>query len=228
MIDIKVILYKNGFVYIYGVRTVGNFNSKYLKMNIQLTAGQQQQLLELYQTLQSDTVTIQMSSTQISVQTSQGLSTIGVPNMEQIKMKMNRYINDACYPDIDVDAEILAANDLLKLLKLGINPDKTYSQQVLALSYAWEKISQRKACENISLVKIRQEMRSLLNRDTKRLFEIAQRANKLLKTVGDFPPPKFYLITPHWLYTLSAIDFERFITKCREEKNIGHLAGARN
>jgi hypothetical protein len=87
---------------------------------------------------------------------------------------------------------------------------------------------QKKICENISLLKIKQEMRSILNRDTKRLFEIARRANTLLKVVRDFPPPKFKLITLHWLYTLSVPEFERFITKCKEEKNTEHLTGAQN
>jgi hypothetical protein len=196
-------------------------------MNIQLTAGQQQQLLELYQNLQSDTVTIQMNSTHITVQTSQGLSTISVPSDEQIRMRLNRYINDACNPNIDFDADILAADDLIKFLRLGFNPNKTYSQQILALSYAWDKILQRKICDNTSITKSRQEMKSILHRDTKRLFEIAQRANELLKVVGEFPPPKFRLITPHWLYTLSASDFKNFIKKCKEEKNILSLAGAR-
>jgi hypothetical protein len=58
-------------------------------MAIQLTAEQQQQLLELYQTFQSENVTVQMNPTQISVQTSQGLTTIEVPKVEHLKRKLN-------------------------------------------------------------------------------------------------------------------------------------------
>lgn len=193
-------------------------------MNIQLTAGQQHQLIELYQNLQSDSVTIQMNSSQITVQTSLGLSTIEVPNVEQTKRWMNRYINNACDPDIDFDADIFAANDLVKFLKIGIDTDKTYSQQILALSYAWDKVLEKKICDNIPIVKIQHEMKNILNRNTKRLFEIAQRANELLKTIGDFPPPKFLLLTPHWLHSLPAPEWKRFIQGCKKEKE--RLAGA--
>jgi hypothetical protein len=197
-------------------------------MNIQLTAGQQQHLIELYRNLQSDNVTIQMNSKHITVQTSLGLSTIEVPSVEQTQRRLNRYIMDACNPEIDFDAEIMAANDLATLITLGVNPEKTHSQQLLALSYAWEKVIEKRVCKGISITKIRQEMKTVTNRNVKRLFEIAQRAKELFKVIGDFPPPKFRLISPHWIHSLTSPEFERFLKNCKDEKNIISLAGARN
>ena len=140
--------------------------------------------------------------------------------MEQVDQKLNRYINDACDPDIDFDVDILAANNLTRYLQLGSDPNKSHSQQILALSYAWDEVLKRKVCEGTSIANTQREMQQTINRNVKRLFIIASRANRLLATVGDFPPPKFRFITPHWLYNLSRPDFDKFIKGCKREKEL--------
>ena len=166
-------------------------------MAFQLNETQKQQLIELYKALQSENVTIQMTPSEINIQTEKGLTVIDVPEMEQNSRKLNRYINDACSPDIDFDADILAANSLTRLLQLGSNPAKSHSQQILALSYAWDEVLKRKNCDGIAINQTQKEMQQVINRNVKRLFVIALRANRLLAAIGIFPPPKFKLITLH-------------------------------
>jgi len=189
-------------------------------MAFQLNETQQRQLLELYKTLQSNNITILMTPSKINIQTEKGITTINVPEIEQDNRKLNQYINDACSPDIDFDVDILVADNLSRLLQLGSDPTRSHSQQILALSYAWDKVLQRKTCDNIPIEQTQKEMQQTINRNVKRLFIIALRANQLLAVVGDFPPPKFKYITPHWLRTLSRPDFDKFILGCRREKEL--------
>ncbi|RHZ87388.1 hypothetical protein Glove_36g29 [Diversispora epigaea] len=189
-------------------------------MAIQLNEIQRQQLIEIYSALQSENVTINMTPSEINIQTEKGSTTIDLLEVGQANQKLNRYINDACNPDIDLDVDILAAGSLTRLLQLGSDPSKSHSQQILALSYAWDKVLERKVCNNITIAQTQKDMQAAINRNVKRLFVIALRANKLLSTVGDFPPPKFKLITPHWLFNLSRPDFDNFIKECEKEKKL--------
>jgi hypothetical protein len=189
-------------------------------MASQLNETQRQQLIELYKTFRSENVTIQMTPSEINIQTEKELIKFDIPNEEQNNQKLNRYINDACHPEIDFDADIFAADNLTRLLQLGSDPNKSHSQQILALSYAWDKVLKRKISDNISIIQTQKEMQQVINRNIKRLFVIALRANRLLTVLGDFPPPKFKLITPHWLFNLSRPDFDKFITGCKKEKEL--------
>lgn len=156
-------------------------------MTFQLNKTQRQQLFEIYKALQSENVTIQMTPSEINIQTEKGLTVIDVPEVEQNNRKLNRYINDACNPDIDFDADVLAANSLTRLLQLGSNPVKSHSQQILALSYAWDEVLKRKDNDGIAIKQTETEMQRTINRNVKRLFVIALRSNRLLATVGIFP-----------------------------------------
>jgi hypothetical protein len=189
-------------------------------MAFQLSEIQKQQLFELYKALQSEKVTIQMTPSEINIQTEKGLTIIDVPGMEQNNRKLNRYINDACSPDIDFDADIFAAGNLKRLLQLGSDPAKSHSQQILALSYAWDEVLKKKNSDNVTISQTQKEMQRTINRNVKRLFVIALRANQLLAAVGHFPPPKFKLITPHWLFNLTRPDFDKFIEGCKKEKEL--------
>ena len=57
------------------------------------------------------------------------------------------------------------------------DPTRSHSQQILALSYAWDKVLQRKTCDNIPIERTQKEMQQSINRNVKRLFIIALRAN---------------------------------------------------
>jgi hypothetical protein len=59
------------------------------KMAFQLSEIQKQQLFELYKALQSENVTIQMTPSEINIQTEKGLTIIDVPGMEQNNRKLN-------------------------------------------------------------------------------------------------------------------------------------------
>ena len=58
-------------------------------MAFQLNETQKQQLIELYKALQSENVTIQMTPSEINIQTEKGLTVIDVPEMEQNNQKLN-------------------------------------------------------------------------------------------------------------------------------------------
>jgi hypothetical protein len=201
-------------------------------MDLQLSEIQRARLLELYQSLQLDysSVTIQMSSTQISVQSGIQQTSLNIPTHYRRTRPSNleKYINDACNANTDLDIETYNKEDVLSLVSIAIDTAKTNGQRTFAYSKCWTLLSTDLVERRITMKQLRQEVQQITGQNGSRFLTVANRAQKLMSIVGEFPIPQFRYITPNWLYHLTSEDFDYFIRKCRENviPNIEHFAGA--
>jgi hypothetical protein len=114
-------------------------------MELQLSETQRARLLELYQSLQLDytSVNIQMTSTRIIVQSSSQQTSLTIPTYYQ-RMRpqnFNRYIEDACNAEVDLDLELYDKGDILSLVSVAIDTAKTNGQRLFAYSKSWSLLS---------------------------------------------------------------------------------------
>ncbi|CAG8814985.1 19457_t:CDS:1, partial [Dentiscutata erythropus] len=80
----------------------------------------------------------------------------------------------------------------------------------------------------LTMKQLRQEVQQITGQNGARFLTVANRAQRLLSVLGEFPIPQFRYITPNWLYHLTSVDFDYFIRKCREQlsQTMEHFAGA--
>lgn len=201
-------------------------------MELQLSETQRARLLELYQSLQLDysSINIQMNSTRIVVQTSTQQTHLSIPtHYRRIRpSNFERYINDACNAETDLDTETYNKGDVLSLVSVAIDTAKTNGQRLFAYSKVWTLLSKDLIERHISMKQLGQEVQQITGQNGARFLTVANRAQRLLSTVGEFPIPQFKYITPNWLYHLTTVDFDYFIRKCRENNVLSfeHFAGA--
>ncbi|CAG8607452.1 1932_t:CDS:2 [Diversispora eburnea] len=126
-------------------------------------------------------VNIQMTSIRIIVQSNSQQTSLIIPThyRRTRPQNFNRYIEDACNAEVDLDLELYDKGDILSL-------------------------------------------------NGARFLTVANRAQRLLSVLGEFPIPQFKYITSNWLYHLTSVDFDYFIRKYREQlsQNMEHFAGA--
>jgi hypothetical protein len=203
-------------------------------MDLQLSETQRARLLELYQSLQLDytSINIQMSSTRILVQSGTQQTYLTIPTHYRRTRPRNfeRYINDACTADTDLDIETYNKGDILSLVSVAIDTAKTNGQRIFAYSKAWTLLSKDLVERQITMKQLQQEVQQITGQNGARFLTVANRAQRLLSILGEFPIPQFRYITPNWLYHLTTVDFDYFIRKCRDNiaLNMEHFAGAQS
>lgn len=199
-------------------------------MDLQLSETQRARLLELYQSLQLDysSINIQMNSTQIHVQSGTQQTSLTIPiHYRRIRPRnFERYINDACNADTDLDIETYNKGDTLSLISIAIDTAKTNGQRIFAYSRCWTLLYNELVERRITMKQLRQEVQQITGQNGARFLTVANRAQRLMSIVGEFPIPQFRYITPNWLYHLTNVDFDYFIRKCRDNSTIEHFAGA--
>jgi len=201
-------------------------------MELQLSETQRVKLLELYQSLQLDytRINIQMNSTQILIDNGAQQTSLNIPTHYRRSRPRNfeRYINDACNAEVDLDLDLYEKDDLLSLVSIAINTTKTNGQRLFAYSKSWTLLSTDLVERQITMRQLREEVQQITGQNGARFLTVANRAQRLLTILGEFPIPQFRYITPNWLYHLTSIDFDYFIRKCRDHisSSNGHLAGA--
>jgi predicted metalloprotease with PDZ domain len=201
-------------------------------MELQLSETQRARLLELYQSLQLDytSVNIQMTSTRIIVQSSSQQTSLTIPThyRRTRPQNFNRYIEDACNAEVDLDLELYDKGDILSLVSVAIDTAKTNGQRLFAYSKSWSLLSKDLVERQLTMKQLRQEVQQITGQNGARFLTVANRAQRLLSVLGEFPIPQFRYITPNWLYHLTSVDFDYFIRKCREQlsQNMEHFAGA--
>ncbi|CAG8657184.1 7041_t:CDS:2, partial [Diversispora eburnea] len=87
------------------------------------------------------------------------------------------YIEDACNAEVNLDLELYNKRDILSLVSVAIDTTKTNGQRFFVYS---------KSCQNGA-----------------RFLTVANRAQRLLSVLKEFPIPQFRYITPNWLYHLT-------------------------
>jgi hypothetical protein len=199
-------------------------------MELQLSETQRARLLELYQSLQLDytSINIQMNSTQILVQSGTQQTSLTIPTHYRRVRPRNfeKYINDACNVDTDLDIETYNKEDILSLVSVAIDTAKTNGQRIFAYSKSWTLLSKNLVEQQMTMKQLRQDVQQITGQNGARFLTVANRAQRLMTTVGEFPIPQFRYITPNWLYHLTTVDFDYFIRKCKEKVTIEHFAGA--
>ncbi|CAG8642090.1 4406_t:CDS:1 [Diversispora eburnea] len=101
-------------------------------MELQLSETQHARLLELYQSLQLDytSVNIQMTSTRIIVQSNSQQTSLTIPThyRRTRPQNFNKYIEDACNAEVNLDLELYNKGDILSLVSVVIDIAKTNGQ----------------------------------------------------------------------------------------------------
>jgi hypothetical protein len=199
-------------------------------MNLQLSETQRARLLELYQSLQLDysSINIQMNSTQILIQSGTQQTSLTIPTHYRRVRPRNfeKFINDACNAETDLDIETYNKRDLLSLVSVAIDIGKTNGQRIFAYSKCWTLLSNDLVERRMTMKQLQQEVQQITGQNGFRFLTIANRAQILLTIIGEFPIPQLRYITPNWLFHLTAVDFDYFIRKCKETIPIEHFAGA--
>jgi len=131
-------------------------------MDLQLSETQRARLLELYQSLQLDytTLNIQMTSTQITVQSGTQQTSLVIPtHYRRIRpQNFDRYINDACNVDYDFDLETYSKGDILSLVSVAIDTAKTSGQRLFAYSKSWTLLSKDLIERQITMKQLSREV----------------------------------------------------------------------
>ena len=75
---------------------------------------------------------------------------------------------------------------------------------------------------------LQNEVQQITGQNGHRFLTVANRAQRLMSIIGEFPIPQFRYITSNWLYHLTIVDFDYFIRKCRDNSalSVEHFAGA--
>ncbi|CAG8816106.1 9133_t:CDS:1, partial [Dentiscutata erythropus] len=130
-------------------------------MELQLSETQRARLLELYQSLQLDytSVNIQMTSTRIIVQSSSQQTSLTIPThyRRTRPQNFNRYIEDACNAEVDLDLELYDKGDILSLVSVAIDTAKTNGQRLFAYSKFWSLLSKDLVERQLTMKQLRQE-----------------------------------------------------------------------
>jgi hypothetical protein len=201
-------------------------------MELQLSETQRARLLELYQSLQLDytRINIQMTSTQIHIQNGTQQTSLTIPTHYRRMRPRNfeRYVTDACNAEIDFDMETYSKEDILSLVSTANNTAKTNGQRLFAYSKSWTLLTKDLVERQLTMKQLQEEVQLITGQNGKRFLTVANRAQRLMSIIGEFPIPQFRYITPNWLYHLTNVDFDYFIRKCRDNVviSVEHFAGA--
>ena len=124
-------------------------------MELQLTSVQKAKLLELYQSfhLNYKNLKIQMSPTQITVQTNEHSAQLIVPaRFQRIqKLTSDKYINDVLNTSTDYDEELYSRNDFSFFINIAVDQTKTNGQRIYAYSKSWKLLQTDLSEHNITL-----------------------------------------------------------------------------
>ena len=185
----------------------------------------QQKLKELYREFPEEIgeVNIQMKPNQFIIVTNNNRIIVDTQTVKQINF--SPFIIDLFTSELDFDFGLYVEKDLIKLFNHLDNDSLPNGKKLLVYSLIEENFNELiKATSKKSAYNFLKQNCQQNNRRTK---QIAKRAYKLMKIIGNFPIRLTSQVTPRWLYNLNEGEFKKFLQKCEQMQDMNsHFAGA--
>jgi hypothetical protein len=185
----------------------------------------QQKLKDLYREFPSDIseIKVNMKPDQFTIETNNDKIVITTRTIK--KINFSPYLTDLITSDLDFDFGLYVEKDLTKLLQYINLESFPNGKKLLAYSLFEENFNE--LIKTTSRKTTYEFLKQNCNQNTRRIKQIAKRANRLLEITGEFPIRLTSQVTPRWLYNLNEGEFEEFLQKCNRINNLElNFAGA--